>query len=117
MTREAPIHENLKQALVSASELDTMLIMRSIGATHRVWANEAAKKCAELEASKADLPEILTVVAGEKAKRMYDKGELDLGVISCGQCVGLGHDIPTVRALFERIVGEAAERVRQLGAP
>ena len=46
-TREAPIHDNLKQALLQANELDTMLIMRSIGATHRVWANTAAKKCAE----------------------------------------------------------------------
>jgi NAD(P)H-dependent flavin oxidoreductase YrpB (nitropropane dioxygenase family) len=114
MTKEAPIHDELKQALVSASELDTMLIMRSIGATHRVWANAAAKHCAELEASQANLPEILTVVAGEKAKRMYDKGELDLGVISCGQSVGLGYDIPTVRELFERIMGDAADRAHQL---
>jgi NAD(P)H-dependent flavin oxidoreductase YrpB (nitropropane dioxygenase family) len=114
ITQEAPIHDNLKQALLSASELDTMLIMRSIGATHRVWINEAANKCAELEASQADLPEILTVVAGEKAKKMYEKGELDLGVISCGQCVGLGYDIPTVRELFERITGEATDRVHQL---
>jgi NAD(P)H-dependent flavin oxidoreductase YrpB (nitropropane dioxygenase family) len=114
MTKEAPIHDELKQALVSASELDTMLIMRSIGATHRVWANAAARHCAELEASQANLPEILTVVAGEKAKRMYDKGELDLGVISCGQCVGLGYDIPTVRELFERIMDEAADKAHQL---
>ena len=114
LTQEAPIHDNLKQALLSASELDTMLIMRSIGATHRVWVNEAANKCADLEASQADLPEILTVVAGEKAKKMYDKGELDLGVISCGQCVGLGYDIPTVRELFERIMREATDRVHQL---
>jgi nitronate monooxygenase len=114
MTQEAPIHDDLKQALVSASELDTMLIMRSIGATHRVWANEAAKHCAELETSQANLPEILTVVAGEKAKKMYDKGELDLGVISCGQCVGLGHDIPTVRELFERMMNEAGDRAREL---
>jgi NAD(P)H-dependent flavin oxidoreductase YrpB (nitropropane dioxygenase family) len=114
MTQEAPIHDNLKQALVSASELHTMLVMRSIGATHRVWANAAANKCAELEASEANLPEILTVVAGEKAKRMYDQGELDLGVISCGQSVGLAHDVPTVRELFERIVGEASDKVHQL---
>lgn len=113
-TRESPIHENLKQALVQASELDTMLIMRSIGATHRVWANTAARRCGELEASHADLPEILTVVAGDKARMMYEKGDLDLGVIPCGQCVGLVHDIPTVKELFERIIGEAKEILKQL---
>ncbi|MBN1103392.1 MAG: nitronate monooxygenase [Deltaproteobacteria bacterium] len=109
VTKEAPIHDNLKRGLVGASEVDTMLVMRSIGATHRVWANGAAKRCAELEASQANLPEILTVVAGEKAKRMYETGDLDLGVISCGQGVGLVHDIPAVKELFERIIAEAEE--------
>jgi len=113
-TREAPIHDRLKKALVEASELDTMLIMRSIGATHRVWVNAAARRCAELEASQANLPEILTVVAGEKARRMYETGDVDAGVISCGQGVGLAHDIPTVKELFDRIAGEAGTILKRL---
>jgi len=48
-TQEAPIHPRVKEALVEASELDTMLILRSLGATHRAWINAAAKKCLELE--------------------------------------------------------------------
>ena len=115
-TQEAPIHENLKKALVQASELDTMLIMRSIGATHRVWANAAANKCAELEAGQADLAEILKVVAGEKAKMMYDKGDLDLGIISCGQGVGMVHDIPSVKELFDGIIAQATDMVKKLSA-
>jgi nitronate monooxygenase len=107
-TKEAPIHENLKQALVQADELDTMLIMRSIGATHRVWANAAARKCTELEAGKATLPEILKVVAGEESKAMYNQGTLDTGIISCGQGVGIIHDIPTVKELFDGIISQAA---------
>lgn len=111
-TQEAPIHENLKQALLRATELDTMLVMRSIGATHRVWTNGAARRCAELEANQASLPELLTITAGDKAREMYATGDLDLGVISCGQCVGLAHDIPTVRQLLDRIMVEAAERLQ-----
>ncbi len=107
-TREAPIHEALKNALVQASELDTMLVMRSIGATHRVWTNAAARKITELEASQAGLPEILTIAAGEKAKKMYREGDLDAGIISCGQGVGMAHDIPTVKELFDRMMSEAA---------
>ena len=95
-TREAPIHERLKQALLQAGEADTMLILRSLEATHRVWVNAAARHCVELEASQAGVTEILTVVAGQKAKQMYQSGDLDLGVISCGQGVGLCHDMPTV---------------------
>jgi len=113
-TREAPIHDNLKMALVGATELDTMLVMRSIGATHRVWANAAARRCAELEASQASLPEILTIVAGEKARKMYEGGDIDLGVISCGQGVGLIRDIPTVKELFDRIIREAEGGLEQL---
>ena len=106
-TKEAPIHEKLKQALVQASELDTMLIMRSIHATHRVWTNAAAQKCAELEAQNADPMEIFDVVGGAKTKVMYDEGDLDAGVISCGQGVGLTHDIPSMQELFDRMMGEA----------
>ena len=107
VTREAPIHDALKNALVNAGELDTMLIMRSIGATHRVWNNGAAKKCAELEEAQADLPEIINIAAGEKARKMYREGDLDSGVISCGQGIGLAHDIPTVKELFDRMIKEA----------
>jgi NAD(P)H-dependent flavin oxidoreductase YrpB (nitropropane dioxygenase family) len=113
-TQEAPIHENLKKALVQASELDTMLIMRSFGTTHRVWANAAAKKCAELEAAQADLSEVLKIVAGEKAKMMYDKGDLDVGVMACGQGVGLVHDIPTVKELFDGIIAQATDIAKGL---
>jgi len=115
-TREAPIHHDLKQALVSASETDTMLVMRSINATHRVWVNAASRRCAELEASGGELGEILNIVAGKNARKMYDEGDLDAGVISCGQGVGLAHDVPTVKELFDRIIREAGERARKLAA-
>jgi NAD(P)H-dependent flavin oxidoreductase YrpB (nitropropane dioxygenase family) len=116
VTKEAPIHDRLKEALVKAGELDTMLVMRSIGATHRVWINAAAKKVAELEADQAGLPEILEIATGEKAKKMYNEGDLDVGIISCGQGIGMAHDIPTVKELFDRIMGEAADVAKGLVA-
>ena len=115
-TREAPIHDNLKEALLNAGELDTMLVMRSIGATHRVWKNAAALRCAELESDQASLPEILNVATGEKAKRMYREGDIDLGIIACGQGIGMVHDIPTVKDLFDRTMQEAADVVNRLAA-
>ncbi|MBW1781239.1 MAG: nitronate monooxygenase [Deltaproteobacteria bacterium] len=116
VTREAPIHEALKRALIQADELETMLVMRSIGATHRVWTNAAAKKIAELEANQAGLPEILNIATGEKAKKMYREGDLDAGIISCGQGIGIAHDIPTVKELFDRMMSEAAEVAKRLVA-
>lgn len=113
-TKEAPVHDNLKQALVNATELDTMLVMRSLNATHRVWANAAARKCAELESSGADPAEIFNVVSGVNAQRMYKEGDLDAGIVSCGQGVGLIHDIPTVKELFGRIISEANSILKRL---
>jgi len=112
-TQECPIHENLKQALVNASELDTMLIMRSVG-THRVWTNAAATKCAEIEATGASFEEILKIVAGDNSRRVYYEGELDCGVVPCGQGIGQVHDIPTVKDLFDRIIAQATEVVTGL---
>jgi len=106
-TQEAPVHDALKQALIRASELDTMLIMRSIGGTHRVWINEAAERCAELEASGAELQDILKVVSGERARRLYGQGDLSAGIVPCGQGVGMAHDIPTVKELFDRMISQA----------
>ncbi|ABW66988.1 NAD(P)H-dependent flavin oxidoreductase [Desulfosudis oleivorans] len=115
VTRECPIHENLKKALMNATELETRLIMRSIGATHRVWDNAAAQKCAKIEAEGGDFNEVISVVAGDKARHMYATGDLDAGVISCGQGIGLVHDIPTVADLFNRIVAQAEAAGKRIG--
>lgn len=109
MTKEAPIHDNLKNALVKAVETDTILAMRSIGATHRVWDNTCARRILELEAAQAGLDEIFAAAAGDKARKMYREGDLDIGMISCGQGVGLCRDIPTIKELFDRMISEAAQ--------
>ncbi len=115
-TQEAPLHDAVKQALLHASELDTMLIMRSIGSTHRVWINEAAEKCAELEADQAELQDILKVVSGEKARHMYSHGNMSEGIIPCGQGVGMVNDIPTVQELFDRMISQATDTAKTLAA-
>jgi NAD(P)H-dependent flavin oxidoreductase YrpB (nitropropane dioxygenase family) len=84
-TRECPIHDNVKQVLLNASELDTTLVLRSINATHRVWRNASAEKCAELEAAGADFGELYGVISGEQTKKMIDGGEIDAGILSCGR--------------------------------
>jgi len=113
-TKECPIHDDLKAALVEASELDTMLIMRSLNATHRVWNNAAANRCAELEDACAGFEEIYPVVSGDNAKKMYDQGELGAGIVACGQGIGMVKDIPTVKELLDRMMAEAEEAVGRI---
>ena len=108
-TQEAPVHWNVKQALVDASELDTRLIMRGLRNTERVLNNEGVERLIEKERTLgADLKfeDIIPEVAGIYPKVMQD-GDVAAGAWSCGMVAGLIHDVPTVQELIDRIMGEA----------
>ncbi len=108
VTKECPIHEDLKQALAAATEMDTLPILGSVHNTLRAWKNTAALQVAELEAKQAELWEILSLVAGTATKRMYDEGDLDSGVIACSQSIGIVDEIKPVAEVIEGMVQEAA---------
>jgi len=113
-TKECPIHDNLKQAFIDATETDTTLALRSIGNTHRIWNNKAAQNVLKLEAEGAPLFTLVQAAAGEKAEKMYREGDIDLGVVACGQGVGLVRDIPTVKELLDRTMAEAENVISHL---
>ena len=113
-TKEAPVHDNVKQALVAASELDTRLVMRPLRNTERVLKNAAADRLLEKErtmGSTLTIADILPEVAGVYP-RIMQQGEMDAGVWSCGMVAGLIHDVPTVKELIDRIMAEADEIIR-----
>jgi nitronate monooxygenase len=109
-TREAPIHINVKQALVRAGERDTRLIMRTLRNTERVLANSAVQKVLEIEA-KGDtkIEDIVPYVSGKRGLAMLENGDTESAAMSAGQVVGLIRDIPSVQELMDRIIGEARE--------
>ena len=114
-TQEAPVHENVKQALVAASELDTRLIMRPLRNTERVLNNAAVEKLLEKEKAlgpKLEFNDIAEELVGVYP-RVMQKGDLDAGGWSCGMVAGLVHDIPTVKELIDRIMREADELIHQ----
>ena len=113
-TKEAPVHQNVKEALVAASELDTELIMRPLRNTERVLANGAVQKILEKEKALGDeiqITDIMDEVAGVYPKIMLE-GTMDAGAWSCGMVAGLIHDIPTCKELVERIVADAEEIIK-----
>ena len=115
LTDECPIHDNLKQALAAATEPDTLPVLGSLHNTLRAWKNPAALKVAELEATGGDLGEILSLVAGTETKRMYEEGDVDAGVISCSQSIGLVREIKPVAEVISGMVREARSRLAQVG--
>lgn len=114
LTTECPIHDNLKRALASATELDTLPILGTLRNSLRAWKNSAALKVAELESKQADLGEILSVVAGTTTKRMYEGGDLDAGVIPCSQSIGIVHEIKPVAEVIDEMMREASETLGRL---
>ncbi|MDE5463592.1 MULTISPECIES: nitronate monooxygenase family protein [unclassified Bradyrhizobium] len=113
-TKEAPVHQNVKNALVAATELDTRLIMRSLRNTERVLKNANVDRLLEIEREKGDklkIDDIHDQVAGVYPRIMLD-GQMDAGAWSCGMVAGLIHDIPTCKELVDRIMAEAETIIR-----
>ena len=114
-TKEAPVHANVKRAVVEATELDTVLVMRALRNTERVLKNRGVDRLLEIEREKGgtlNVDDIHDQVAGVYPKVMVN-GEMDAGAWSCGMVVGLIHDIPTVKELIDRIMTEAEQIIRR----
>jgi len=110
-TQEAPVHENVKQAIVQASELDTRLVMRGLKNTERVLTNSAVERMIEKETALGDklkFEDIQEEVVGVYPRVMKD-GDMDAGAWSCGMVAGLISDIPSCKDLVERIVNDAED--------
>jgi NAD(P)H-dependent flavin oxidoreductase YrpB (nitropropane dioxygenase family) len=113
-TIECPINNNLKQELINAKEVDTALIMKSFGATSRVWNNSASQNILEMETRKAEAVDIFQAISSATTKEMYIQGDISSLIVSCGQGTGLIHDIIPVQELFDRIIKEANDIVQKL---
>ncbi|MBI5278338.1 MAG: nitronate monooxygenase [Burkholderiales bacterium] len=112
-TQEAPVHQNVKDAIVAATELDTRLVMRGLRNTERVLTNSAVEQLIEIEKARGanlKFDDILDKVAGVYPRVMVE-GDMDAGAWSCGMVAGLIRDIPSVAELVDRIMDEADQLV------
>ncbi|KAL1799237.1 hypothetical protein ACET3X_003274 [Alternaria dauci] len=114
-TVEAPIHHNIKQAIVDAQETDTTLLLRRWKNTSRSFANKVALQAAEIEktSTTGKFEEVAEYVSGKRGRQVFLNGDKDYGIWTAGQVIGLIHDIPTNEELINRIEREAIETIRQ----
>lgn len=115
-TREAPIHDRVKQTIVDSDELQTRLIMRPLRNTERVLRNRAVDEIIRIEAEKGSdttIDDIRHLVTGAKGKLVLHEGRMDEAAWSCGMVAGLIHDIPSCDELISRIMAEAHAIVRE----
>lgn len=108
-TKEAPIHDNFKQALVAGDERATNLIFRTYRNTARVAKNKISDRVIAIEAEGKPFEEVATLVKGAKGREGLESGDTEHGIWTAGMVQGIIHDIPSVRELIERLIGEAVE--------
>ena len=106
-TQEAPIHDNIKQAMVTADERSTALIFRSYRNTARVAKNKITDEVIAIEAQGMPFEHVAHLVKGARGKEGLDRGDPDHGIWTAGLIQGLIRDIPTCRELIDRIMAEA----------
>jgi nitronate monooxygenase len=113
-TKEAPVHENMKRKIVDSDERQTTLILRTLRHTGRVFRNSVANEVLEVEARPGDteLADILSLVAGERSRKVLTDGDMEAGIWWTGMVMGLIRDVPTVKELIERIVSDAEQLIK-----
>jgi NAD(P)H-dependent flavin oxidoreductase YrpB (nitropropane dioxygenase family) len=117
VTQEAPVHDNIKQAMVHGTERDTALLYRSLKNTARVYRNAIANQVREIEQQPGvTFEDIRPLVVGTRGRAALASGDIDGGIISAGQCIGLINDVPTCAELITRMVAECRERLRVASA-
>lgn len=112
-TRESPIHQSVKQAIVAGSELDTELIFRPLRNTARVASNNVSRQVIEILDGGGKFDDVRNLVAGARGRTVFDTGDLDAGVWTVGTAMGLIEDIPAVAELVDRMVSGAEELITE----
>jgi NAD(P)H-dependent flavin oxidoreductase YrpB (nitropropane dioxygenase family) len=115
-TKEAPGHPKVKEWLVQASERDTLLLLRSFRNTMRALRNPTSEKVLEIEKQGADIHKLESLISGRVGRNLLETGDIDNGLLTAGQVIGLVRDIPTVKELVDRIIKEAEEVASNIGA-
>jgi nitronate monooxygenase len=110
-TVESAIHQNVKEAIVAGSELDTELIFRPLRNTARVASNAVSREVVEILSRGGEFPDVKDLVAGVRGVKVFENGDLDAGIWTVGTAMGLINDIPTCWELVSRIVDEAEELI------
>jgi NADH:quinone reductase (non-electrogenic) len=113
VTREAPIHDKVKQAIVEASERDTRLIFRTLRNSSRVLRNAVVDEVLAIENRPGGcrFEDVKPLVAGAKGRVAMETGELDAGVVTAGLVAGLIHDVPSCQELVDRMVADCRARL------
>ncbi|SEK55188.1 2-nitropropane dioxygenase precursor [Colwellia chukchiensis] len=113
-TQEAQVHQNLKDKLVAASELDTQLIFRKFKNTARVFKNSVSLEVAAIEQREgSEFSDVAPLVSGQRGGELLKTGDMEHGIWWAGMSSGLVYDVPSIEDLVKRIVTDAETIIKQ----
>ena len=115
IAKESLVHQNIKDAVVKAREIDTVPVLRSLLSMERVYKNEVAQKILEMESRGTTLEELISLISGDKVKQSWEKGDINSAILPCGQVIGLINEVPTVKEVIDDMVSGAGEILKRLG--
>lgn len=114
VSKEAPMHNKVKEYLISLSETDTMFVLRSLRNSARVIKNSVSAHVVEMESRGAGIEDLLPFVSGKKELELMESGNMESGLLHCGQVIGLIRDIPSVEIIINNMLTEASMITGQL---
>ncbi|MHB1421312.1 MAG: NAD(P)H-dependent flavin oxidoreductase [Bacillota bacterium] len=114
MSKESPMHDKVKEWLVGINETDTILLLRSFKNSMRAIKNSVAMQVYELESKNAPFEDVFPLVSGQKGLELYEKGNVEAGVLTCGQSIGLIKDAPPVKEIIDGIIKQAEAIIDRL---
>ena len=109
-TKEAGIHQNVKEKMTEADELSTNLMFRTMHNTARVFKNSVSDQVVEIESSgSATFEDVKDLVAGQRGRKVFEEGDLEHGIWSAGISVARVKDVPSCKEMVSRLVSEAED--------
>lgn len=108
-TKEAPIHQGIKDKLVEMDETQTQVIFRSYRNTARVYRNSISEKVAEIEAAGGGFEEVHAYVSGANQEIAWTTGDIEAGMVTAGLSGAFVRDVPTCQEVIDRIMADAKE--------
>jgi len=114
LTQECSIHPKMEEWLRAAQETDTMLVARGTPRMRRAMRNEAAERAVDLETSGVPFEELLPIISGKRSLQAFTEGDVNIGIVPCGQIIGLMHDTPTVKEMIDDIINGAQGIINRL---
>jgi NAD(P)H-dependent flavin oxidoreductase YrpB (nitropropane dioxygenase family) len=111
LTKESPVHQTMKEQMIKFCERDTCLLLRPFRNPIRVVKNPVSAKVLEMEKNGATIEDLRPLVSGTRGLAMLKQGNIEEGIFSVGQNIGLINDIPTVKEVMDRIISEAVTLV------